>query len=70
MRKKLSSNIAMLMVFGLCLLAACSRFTSTGSQPTVGQPVDNFTLNDLNGKPFSMADQKGKVVLINVFTTW
>lgn len=29
-----------------------------------------FQLNDLDGKPFSLADAKGKVVLLNFWATW
>ena len=69
MRRKFRSSISMMACVALCLLAACSRGPS-GSRPAVGQPITNFTLNGVDGKPFNIADQKGKVVLINVFTTW
>lgn len=34
------------------------------------QGVPDFTLNDLNGKPVSLHDFKGKIVLINFWATW
>jgi peroxiredoxin len=34
------------------------------------KPAPNFTLNDLAGKPVSLADQKGKVVVLDFWATW
>jgi thiol-disulfide isomerase/thioredoxin len=36
----------------------------------VGNPAPNFTYNDMNGKPVSLTDFKGKVVYIDVWATW
>lgn len=30
----------------------------------------DFTLNDLNGKPYKLSDLRGKVVLVNFWATW
>jgi peroxiredoxin len=30
----------------------------------------NFTFKDINGKPFSLSDYKGKVVLLDFWATW
>jgi len=30
----------------------------------------NFTLSDLNGRPWTLKDLKGKVVLLNFWATW
>ncbi len=30
----------------------------------------NFTLKDMNGKPFSLASHKGKVILLDFWATW
>lgn len=32
--------------------------------------VPNFTLKDLSGKPVSLEDFRGKVVLVNIWATW
>lgn len=35
-----------------------------------GKPAPNFTQNDVNGKPISLTDLKGKVVLIDFWASW
>src|SRR5215210_3977444 len=30
----------------------------------------NFTLKDMNGKPFNLASHKGKVILLDFWATW
>lgn len=70
MKKLSKSPKVWAMGLALGLLAACSSFGPRGSAPVVGQPIINFTLTGIDGKPFNIADQKGKIVLINVFATW
>ncbi|WP_179413512.1 redoxin family protein [Mucilaginibacter sp. E4BP6] len=36
----------------------------------VGDPAPLFTLNNTNGKPISLADLKGKIVLIDFWASW
>jgi cytochrome c biogenesis protein CcmG/thiol:disulfide interchange protein DsbE len=38
--------------------------------PLLGKPAPAFTLEDLSGKKLSLADYKGKAVLINFWATW
>lgn len=38
--------------------------------PLQGKPAPNFTLDDLTGKKVSLADYKGKALLINFWATW
>ena len=38
--------------------------------PLKGKPAPEFTLQDLSGKKVSLADFKGKAVLINFWATW
>jgi cytochrome c biogenesis protein CcmG/thiol:disulfide interchange protein DsbE len=40
------------------------------SSPLLGKQAPNFTLEDLNGKKESLADYKGKALLINFWATW
>jgi thiol-disulfide isomerase/thioredoxin len=39
-------------------------------QPLKGKHAPSFTLVDLNGKKVSLADYKGKAVLLNFWATW
>jgi peroxiredoxin len=41
-----------------------------GRPPLVGGPAPPFTLNDLEGRPASLSDYQGKVVLLNFWATW
>jgi peroxiredoxin len=41
-----------------------------GSAVRVGSPAPDFTLFSLAGPPVSLHQQKGKVVLVNFWTTW
>jgi thiol-disulfide isomerase/thioredoxin len=56
--------------------AAASSDVHAVQEPTVIQFVKNpdaapaFQLNDLEGKPFSLAEAKGKIVLLNFWATW
>ena len=38
--------------------------------PLMSHPAPNFTLEDLSGKKVSLADYRGKAVLINFWATW
>jgi len=48
-----------------------SSFNLSG-KPRLGKgvPAPNFTLPDRDGKMVSLADYKGKVVLLNIWATW
>jgi peroxiredoxin len=38
--------------------------------PLIGKPAPQFSLEDLGGKKISLADYKGKALLINFWATW
>ena len=40
------------------------------SSPLLGKPAPDFALEDLNGKKVSLADYKGKPLMINFWATW
>src|SRR6266849_3650016 len=54
--------------FALALLAAAA----CGTQPVarLGSPAPDFKLQDVDGESISLADLKGKPVLINFWATW
>lgn len=65
----------------LLLLAACTREQRTVAQPAsqeentaarteVGDVMPAYSATSLDGKPLNLADEKGKVVLLNVWATW
>jgi len=43
---------------------------SGGSRLTKGRPAPNFSLPGLDGQMVSLADYRGKVVLLNIWATW
>ena len=50
--------------------AAPNASADAQAQPLKGKPAPQFTLQDLNGKKVSLADYKGKAVLLNFWATW
>ena len=59
------------LLFGCALLAGCSAGDS--AKPTrveIGQPAPGYATVSLAGDSVSLADQRGKVVLLNVWATW
>ncbi len=48
----------------LCLIISCS------SPIQVGQTAPDFTLVDLKGKPITLSELKGKIVLLHFWATW
>lgn len=61
--------VAVAVILGLVIL-----FESIQSQRAkeirVGGLAPNFTLRTIDGKTVSLADYKGKVVLVNIWATW
>jgi hypothetical protein len=49
------------------LKAAPPALAETRSEP---MPAHEFTLDDLEGKPVSLSDYRGRVVLVMLWTTW
>ncbi len=50
--------------------AATSSPTQLEESPREGYLAPGFTLPDLMGKPTSLSDFRGKVVLVNIWATW
>ena len=56
----------------IVLLQTKDSFLNLSGKPRLGKgvPAPDFTLPDLDGKMVSLADYKGKVVLLNIWATW
>jgi peroxiredoxin len=67
--------LIMLIVVGVGIIVLLqledSPFTPSG-KPLLGKgvPAPDFTFPGLDGKKVSLADYKGKVVLLNIWATW
>ena len=51
------------LVFGIALVRVQQ------GRPTAG-PAPDFSLTTLDGKPFHLSDEKGKVIVINFWASW
>ena len=57
------------MLVGVVLAAGCAN----GDAPRaggIGSPAPAFAAIDLDGNPVTLASQRGKVVVLNVWATW
>ena len=67
--------LIVLLVLGVGILVLLQTRDSSfnlSERPVLGKgmPAPNFTFPDLKGKMVSLADYKGKVVLLNIWATW
>jgi peroxiredoxin len=49
---------------------SCSTVKDPATHTKVGDPMPSFTVTDNAGKTFSLAGQRGKVVVVNFWATW
>ncbi|HYL85026.1 MAG TPA: TlpA disulfide reductase family protein [Candidatus Angelobacter sp.] len=64
-------SLCLLTSLFVCLFA----FPASAQQPTIRfvrnpDPAPEFKLESLNGKPLSLAEYQGKVILLNFWATW
>jgi peroxiredoxin len=52
------------------LVAAAGDDQQPSLSPMIGKPAPQFSLEDLSGRKVSLADYKGKALLINFWATW
>jgi len=73
---KFRAVLPLVLTLILIAVVGCSRKESasgpaTPSAPVAeGKPAPSFTLPDLSGKNVSLAEHRGKVVLVNFWATW
>jgi len=58
----------MLMTMALCLCAAVAQPVFAG--PGIGQPGQEFGLEDVNGNMQYLSDFDGQVVVLNFWASW
>ena len=56
------------LTIALCLCGAIAAKAACG--PDAKQENLNFTFKDLEGKPVTLSDYKGKVILLDFWATW
>ena len=56
-----------LMVLTSGLLAVCAPATRSQEETT---PAPDFSIKDIGGRPVTLADFKGKVLVLNFWATW
>jgi cytochrome c biogenesis protein CcmG/thiol:disulfide interchange protein DsbE len=64
------ANERLLASAGKGMLIAGTDGTAAYVSPLTGKPAPAFNLEDLDGKKVSLADYKGKAVLVNFWATW
>ena len=51
-------------------MAGCAREQEAPKIATIGQPAPGFSLIDIDGRTWRLADLRGKVVFLNFWATW
>lgn len=66
------TRLAMIVMAGVALLGSIDQQAwSMGERvPATGMPAADFTLSDLDGRPQSLSQYRGKIVLLNFWATW
>lgn len=68
MRPRRNALVALPSLLGsLALVAACQK---PPSAPSIGAPIPELELSDLQGRAFHLSDVRGKVLLINFWASW
>ncbi len=61
---------AVLIGFGIVLAVALGHDPTAQASPLVGKPAPEFSLTTFDGAQFRLADQRGKVVIVNWWNEW
>ena len=63
-------NTLMLSLIFIISLIACDNTSPSRTDNKKTRPPADFLLTDLEGKPRSLADWKGKLIVLNFWATW
>lgn len=58
------------LLFGITLLPLCAQAGEAVCTADAKAANLDFTLKDIQGKPFALSDYKGKVVVLDFWATW
>lgn len=58
------------LLLALCAVSACNKSDAPPTEVAIGKPIPPYVATSLDGAATSIADHKGKVVLLNVWATW
>jgi len=70
MRHLIAAALLVLLSIGFSGCSDSPPQTPSAGPPAVSQVAPDFTLSDLNGKPYVLSEQRGKVVIVNFWATW
>ena len=59
-----------LVLATVVLLAVPARAAEPARQPMLGEPAPAFSLADLQGKTLSLADLRGRLVVLHFGASW
>lgn len=59
-----------LVLATVVLLAVAARAAEPARQPMLGEPAPAFSLADLQGKTQSLADLRGRLVVLHFGASW
>lgn len=71
--RRAAGRVVVTLIFSLASLGHGISQTggpSTPAQPVIGKPAPGFTVETLDGGGVSLADYRGKAVLVNFWATW
>ena len=66
----ITGGLLLIIAIGLLLVNAKPREASSIQPARKGQPLSDFSLENLEGETVRLSDFKGQVVLINAWATW
>ncbi len=66
MRKPIHMTAIVVVAMAVAAVAACAA----PAEKTPAGPAPDFSIKDLQGRVLSLADYKGKVLVINFWATW